>query len=46
MIWDAWGILAVDRMYVGLIMIAFIGFLLSLIMNEIEDWLIPWKAER
>ena len=46
MIWNAWEILAVETMYVGLITIAFIGFLLSLVMNELETLLIPWKVER
>lgn len=45
MIWNAWEILAVETMYVGLIMIAVIGFLLSLALTELERLLIPWKAE-
>ena len=46
MIWDAWQILSVETMYVGLIVIAVIGFLLTLILNEIESWLLPWRRER
>ncbi|PWB39228.1 MAG: taurine ABC transporter permease [Rhodocyclales bacterium] len=46
MIWNAWEILAVETMYVGLIMIALIGYLFSLALNEMERWIIPWKAER
>ncbi len=46
MIWNAWEILSVDTMYVGLIMIAVIGYLFSLILNELEHWIIPWKVER
>lgn len=45
MIWNAWEILSVDTMYVGLIMIAVIGYLFSLILNELEHWIIPWKVE-
>lgn len=45
MIWNAWEILSVDTMYVGLIMIAMIGYLFSLLLNELERWIIPWKAE-
>ncbi len=45
MIWNAWEILSVDTMYVGLIMIAVIGYLFSLILNELERWIIPWKVE-
>jgi len=46
MIWHAWEILAVEMMYVGLIMIAVLGFLFTLILNELERWIIPWKVER
>jgi ABC-type nitrate/sulfonate/bicarbonate transport system permease component len=46
MIWDAWQILSVETMYVGLIVISLLGFLLTLILNEIEGWILPWKQER
>lgn len=46
MIWDAWQILSVETMYVGLIVISILGFLLTLILNEIEGWILPWKLER
>ncbi len=32
-------------MYVGLFMIAIIGFLITLGLNELERIIIPWKAE-
>jgi NitT/TauT family transport system permease protein len=32
-------------MYVGLFVIAIIGFLISLALNELERVIIPWKAE-
>lgn len=46
MIWDAWQVLSVETMYVGLVVIAIIGFVLTLILNEIESWLLPWRQER
>lgn len=46
MIWNAWEILSVETMYVGLLTIAVIGYLFSLLLNELERWIIPWKAER
>lgn len=46
MIWDAWQILSVETMYVGLIVISILGFMLTLILNEIEGWVLPWKHER
>jgi NitT/TauT family transport system permease protein len=32
-------------MYVGLFVIALIGFLITLALNELERIIIPWKAE-
>jgi ABC-type nitrate/sulfonate/bicarbonate transport system permease component len=46
MIWDAWQVLSVETMYVGLLVISILGFLLTLILNEIESWILPWKVER
>jgi len=46
MIWDAWQVLTVETMYVGLVVIAILGFLLTLILDEIETWVLPWKHER
>lgn len=46
MIWDAWQILSVETMYVGLVAISVLGFLLTLVLNEIEGWILPWKQER
>jgi len=43
MIWDAWELLSVEQMYVGLIVIAILGYGISLLLNEIERKLIPWK---
>jgi NitT/TauT family transport system permease protein len=45
MIWSAWETFAVAKMYVGLFVIALIGFAISLLLNEIERWLIRWKAD-
>ncbi|MGM5024105.1 ABC transporter permease [Tardiphaga sp. 367_B4_N1_1] len=43
MIWNAWQVLTVDTMYVGLLVIAVLGFLFSLVLDEVEHRLIPWK---
>jgi ABC-type nitrate/sulfonate/bicarbonate transport system permease component len=45
MIWSAWETFAVTKMYVGLFVIALIGFAVSLLLNEIERWVIRWKAD-
>jgi ABC-type nitrate/sulfonate/bicarbonate transport system permease component len=43
MIWAAWETFSVEQMYVGLFVIAIIGFVLSLVLNEIEKRVVPWK---
>ena len=45
LIWSAWSTFAVEQMYVGLFVIAIIGFLLTVALNELERVIIPWKAE-
>ncbi|HEY8872881.1 MAG TPA: ABC transporter permease [Stellaceae bacterium] len=44
MIWNAWQLMAVDTMFVGLIVIALLGFAFSWALDEVERWLLPWKA--
>lgn len=46
MIWNAWEVLSVETMYAGLLTIALLGFLFTIILNEIESFLIPWRAHR
>ena len=45
LIWSAWNTFEVEQMYVGLFVIALIGFLLTVALNEIERIVIPWKSE-
>jgi NitT/TauT family transport system permease protein len=45
MIWNAWEILSVETMYVGLLVIAVLGYGFTLLLNELERWVIPWKAD-
>jgi NitT/TauT family transport system permease protein len=45
MIWSAWETFAVAKMYVGLFVIALIGFAISFLLNEFERWIIKWKAD-
>ncbi|MBW7850805.1 MAG: ABC transporter permease [Rhodospirillales bacterium] len=46
MIWHAWEILAVEMMYIGLMTVAVIGYALSVLSNELERWILPWKVDR
>jgi len=45
MIWSAWETFAVKKMYVGLLVIAVIGFVISLAVTEVERLVIRWKAD-
>lgn len=45
MIWSAWETFAVSQMYVGLFVIAIIGFLISFGLNAVERRIIRWKPE-
>jgi ABC-type nitrate/sulfonate/bicarbonate transport system permease component len=44
MIWNAWQLMAVDTMFVGLVVIALLGFAFTWALDELERWLLPWKA--
>jgi NitT/TauT family transport system permease protein len=44
MIWNAWQLMSVDTMFVGLIVIAILGFAFNWALDEVERWLLPWKA--
>ncbi|QRG06572.1 ABC transporter permease [Xanthobacter dioxanivorans] len=43
MIWNAWQLMDVETMYVGLFIIAFLGFAFTLLLDEAERWLLPWR---
>jgi NitT/TauT family transport system permease protein len=43
MIWNAWQLYRVETMYVGLLSIAIIGYLLSLLLNEVSRRVMPWS---
>lgn len=43
LIWSAWEIFDVRRMFVGLITLSTIGYLLSIAVEKLEDALLPWR---
>jgi NitT/TauT family transport system permease protein len=45
MIWSAWEIFAVPKMYVGLFTIALIGFAVTFLLREVERRVIRWKQD-
>jgi NitT/TauT family transport system permease protein len=46
MIWNAWQLYSVETMYVGLLVIAIIGYLMSLLLGWVARLVTPWRAER
>jgi NitT/TauT family transport system permease protein len=46
MMWNAWEILSVETMYVGLLVIAMLGIAFSLAITELERYIVPWKHGR
>ncbi len=43
MIWDSWQTFDVPRMYVGLIIISVLGYFLSVVSDQVERELLPWR---
>jgi ABC-type nitrate/sulfonate/bicarbonate transport system permease component len=46
MIWNSWQLYSVDTMYVGLLVIAVIGYLMSLLLGAIARLVTPWRTDR
>lgn len=46
MIWNSWELFAVEKMYAGILVIAAIGFLLTIVLTEVERILVPWQQTR
>ncbi len=36
--------MTVDTMFVGLIVIAVLGFAFNVALDELERWILPWKV--
>lgn len=45
LIWSSWEILLIDKMFVGLLVIAAIGTLMNILLKEIQRRAIPWQPE-
>jgi NitT/TauT family transport system permease protein len=44
LIWNSWELLRVDYMFVGIVVIGLLGVFMSVVMQELENLAIPWKA--
>ncbi len=45
LIWNSWELLQVDYMFVGILVIGILGLLMSVLFQELENLVIPWKAD-
>jgi NitT/TauT family transport system permease protein len=43
LIWTSWQVFQVEKMYVGLMVIAIVGFATAILLNWLERVLVPWK---
>lgn len=46
MVWNAWQLYSVETMYVGLLVIALIGYGLALLLGGVGNRLTPWRTDR
>ena len=45
LIWSSWETLVIEKMFVGLLVIAVIGTVFTLLLREVQTWAIPWKTD-
>src|SRR3984957_16758097 len=45
LIWNSWELLQVDVMFVGIVTVGLLGLIATVILQEIERKVIPWKTE-
>ena len=46
LIYESWQVFAIERLFVGLVVVSFLGYVLSLLIDELERLLIPWQRDR
>jgi NitT/TauT family transport system permease protein len=46
MIYESWQVFAIERLFVGLVVVSFLGYVLSLLFDELERLVIPWQRDR
>lgn len=45
MIWRAYDMFAIEQMFVALIVLSLLGYLFALLLDAIENWVLPWKQQ-
>ncbi|MGA9006139.1 MAG: ABC transporter permease [Xanthobacteraceae bacterium] len=45
LIWNSWELMQVDVMFVGIVTVGVLGLIVTVILQEVERKVIPWKTE-
>jgi NitT/TauT family transport system permease protein len=45
MIWRSYDMFDIEQMFVALIVLSFLGYLFTLLLDAIERWVLPWKQQ-
>lgn len=45
MIWRAYDMFAIEQMFIALITLSLLGYLFSLLLDLLENWVLPWKKQ-
>lgn len=45
MIWRAYDMFDIERMFVALIVLSVLGYIFSLLLDAVERWVVPWKQQ-
>ncbi|MDU4960752.1 MAG: ABC transporter permease [Sporomusaceae bacterium] len=45
MIWRSYDMFDIEQMFVALIVLSFLGYLFTLLLDAVERWVLPWKQQ-
>ncbi|HXH58619.1 ABC transporter permease [Iamia sp.] len=45
LVWSSWEVFAVERMFVGLLLLGLLGYITNMAMDALERRLIPWREQ-
>lgn len=45
MIWRSYDMFDIEQMFVSLIVLSFLGYLFTILLDAIERWVLPWKQQ-
>jgi NitT/TauT family transport system permease protein len=45
MIWRAYDMFDIEQMFIALITLSILGYIFSLLLDTIENWVLPWKRQ-